>query len=315
MILRNIFYLTLAISLGLVGVAPRPSQAQVLERVFATPQDMLQAYYGAINIKDFTTAYNLRLNPTEDLTTFATGFSDTVRVETYWGNFKPAPTPIMGEVQSVLVAYKTDGRVETYGGCFMVARSTLQKDWKIVNADLSLLIPDHSPGTGMIRAMLMSSCATPLSGIPVQFGGESNPKDSLHFYFDMLNQKDYTGAYSWWLSPTDGLSTDYRQTFNAFAAGYADTRYISVYIGDYVFAGAATGHPYLDGFQPVVLVAQMTDDSFIAYSGCYIMGNNQTLRRLGIVNGQFYEITNNVPTGLEILDLFPTDCTVMAIPF
>ena len=57
-----------------------------------------------------------------------------------------------------------------------------------------------------------------------------------------------------------------------------------------------------------VLVAQHTDNSFVAYSGCYALGNLPPVE-WGIVNGQFTLLAETVPTTLTIMNaLGELDC-------
>jgi hypothetical protein len=144
--------------------------------------------------------------------------------------------------------------------------------------------------------------------------------DTLQAYTNYINARDYQTAYNMWLSPildqpqpNGAPPEDYRRTFEDFSAGYANTQFVNIYMGEYLLGGAAAGKPYLEGMMPVVLIGQNTDGSFNAFAGCFVLGF-RTTGELGIVNGQFYTLSNSVPSGTQIAQHLTIDCTQLAIP-
>lgn len=301
-----------------------PVQAQTDS--FVTPQAMLQTYYNAINRRDFTTAYSLQMAPSQTPAEFQEGFWRTNHVTPYFGVFDMDNTPISGRVQAVLVAQETDYSVErgynfsTYAGCFWVERTTPGTTWKISASDFAVVI-DHSerPATSMINELLNRYCTDNLNTVSLATMANTPQDEMLQNYWSSISTKNYENAYVHWLQPLEGPlpnggpPEDYRPPYDEFVAGYANTRFVTLYTGNYDMAGASAGKSYLNGLMPVVLVAETEDNRFETYAGCYVIGYKPD-GTYGIVNGRLFSMDNNVSFGSDILEYLNTNCIDLAIP-
>lgn len=309
--------------LVLLCLTVAPISAQT--RVYTSPHDLLQAYYTAISTGDYRAAYDLWLEPPANFNTFADGFSDTYKVEPYFGSLQQVMgNNAGGAVSSALAAYHYDGTVALYYGCFYVVQSAARdaaRDAARNNAWLisaaSLYLSDQPVTLENISAYLSMNCATEQLAIPTQPRvGYSilNPEPQmLRYYFGLINTRDFASAYAMWLAPLPGPQPnggpprDYRRPYQQFVKGYDDTAYIMVYTGVYEFGGAAAGKPYLQGRIPTVLIAQKTDGTFETYNGCFVLGLLPS-GDLGIVNGKFDLVAEYVIRGDEILTLISAPC-------
>jgi|GEM_PF-875045 len=305
-------------TLAFATVVARPAQATE----YASPQALLLTYYNAINRQDYATAYALWLSPRQTYRAFAAGFADTTRVEPYFGGLQTRNSTQAGYVPALLLGYQTDGRVFAYYGCFTVSYQGVNGvTWRIAGGNFHLLTSLGVPDNAVIAAYLAIDCFNPPTAItPDTATITSNlAAPTILAYYDAINSKAFPAAYTYWLQPLPGPkpngapAQDYRPTFTAFQNGYADTAYVNAYFGTYNQTGASAGHSYLDGLLPAVLVGQKTDGTFAAYSGCYVMGYLPN-GVLGIVNGKFTLVANDVPTGDVILQYVNLDCTQLAIP-
>jgi hypothetical protein len=328
MLLSAALLLLINASLQTVSVS-----AQTPTKTPPTPLDMLLSYYTAINLRDYNTAYELWVNPTQTLDNFSKGFSDTVRVEPYFGPMQiPAGVAAeAGRVPSVLLGYHTDGTVVSYYGCFSIGynlSSGNYTDYRIVDAKFSQLADYGALDSDSIAKYLSINCYSVAKDDIVKFIDQSgyHAKEAfnmMHLYYDAVNRRDYAGAYAMWLQPKPGPKpngapgADYRLPYTQFVNGYQNTRYVYIYLAPYDGTGASAGHSYLDGLQPAVLVGQNTDGTVQAYYGCYVIGGlSQNV--LGIVSGSFQPFPATVqgtPDGLTILQALKTDCTTLPLQY
>jgi hypothetical protein len=289
--------------------------------LYALPKVLLLGYYNAINMRDYPAAYNLWVRPTQTFQDFAGGFNDTLRVEPYFSDLQPSAqsSAESGRVPAVLLAYHTDGKINSYYGCLWVSNNNPGiTGYRIVGADLRVLSEKQFPDTATMEQYLAINCFTMTIPTPTPGNYVNLPPDRarpvITAYYDAINRRDYASAYAMWLKPLPGPkpngapALDYRLPFDQFVAGYAKTAYINIYTGEYNETGASMGHSYLNGALPMVLIGQQTDGSVDSYYGCYVMGwlPNSTL---GIVSGKFLPFTRGeVPDGRAILRVLQTDC-------
>jgi hypothetical protein len=312
--LRLVLILIAALLVSIASFSPASAE-------YASPQAMLYTYYNAINLQDYATAYGLWLNPRQTYQSFAGGFSQTARVEPYFGVIQVGATAQNAYVPGVLLGYQTNGGVYAYYGCFAASYlGTNGLTWRIANGNFHLLTNQGVPANVVIQSYLGIDCFNQPTGVANTVSVTNNlAAPTLLAYYDAINRKDFASAYSFWLQPLPGPkpngapAQDYRPPFTQFQNGYTNTLYVNAYFGDYNQMGGSAGHSYLDGLLPVVLVGQQTDGSFQAYYGCYVIGH-LTNGALGIVNGKFTLFANDVPTGDLILQYAATDCTQLAIP-
>lgn len=295
--------------------------AQVPLPLYALPRVLLLGYYNAINLRDYQAAHNLWLSPPQTFQDFANGFFDTLRVEPYFGDLQLSAQSSIetGRIPAVLLAYHTDGKINSYYGCFWVGNKKPGViGYRIVGADLRLLSDRRFPDHATIERYLSINCFTMATPTPTPGNFVNLPTDrarpAITAYYNAINRRDYASAYAMWLKPLPGPkpngapALDYRLPYDQFVAGYAKTAYVNTYFGDYQETGASMGHSYLNGALPMVLIGQQTDGSVESYYGCYVMGwlGNSTL---GIVSGKFLAFTRgDVPDGRAILRVLQTDC-------
>jgi hypothetical protein len=316
--MKHVFRLTIVIILITLGfVSALPASAAE----YTSPQAMLYTYYNAINRQDYQSAYALWLNPRQTYQNFANGFSATARVEPYFGATQTSTTVGLSYVPGVLLGYQTNGAVYSYYGCFAAAYvGTNGVTWRISGGNFRVLSTQGVPANAVIQSYLAIDCANVPGVTANTVATTSNfAAPTLLAYYDAINAKSFATAYAYWLQPIPGPkpngapAQDYRPPFQEFQNGYTNTAYVNIYFGDYNQGGASAGHSYLDGFLPAVLVGQQTDGSFASYYGCYVMGYLPN-GVLGIVNGKFSLLANDVPTGDTILQSVAIDCTQLAIP-
>jgi hypothetical protein len=88
----------------------------------------------------------------------------------------------------------------------------------------------------------------------------TDPVLQVAAYYDAINQRDYTTAYSYWENPPGGASLD------QFIRGFATTNRVAVFAQLPVGIGVGAGNAYAQ--VPVLLAAQQTDGSERYYAGC-----------------------------------------------
>jgi hypothetical protein len=285
---------------------------------------MLQAYYSDINLRDFQTAYGFWSKPPQTLQNFVNGYADTVQIDPYFGDFQQGTNaPVTGRVPVVLVGYRTDGSFASFYGCLNVRYTgNTNLNWVIEGANIATLGAFY-PALASIKSHTEINCFTDWSKVQLAASGINfvNQQNMLTSYYRLVNARDYNTAYTYWLHPIAGPkpngapATDYRQTLAQFTAGYKDTRYVSVYMGDYNQTGASAGHSYLDGMLPAILVGQHTDGSIETYYGCYVIGGQEGLPfgKIGIVSGAFKLLGTDVPNAATIEKYLKIDCTTLPL--
>lgn len=83
----------------------------------------------------------------------------------------------------------------------------------------------------------------------------------MRSYYNSINRKEYTRAYYYWEPGAPGLAA-----FDAFAAGYANTKSVSLLTKPGLM-GVGAGQTYYS--VPAVITATNTDGSTATFSGCY----------------------------------------------
>lgn len=319
--MRRLIVLT-TILVILLGFAA-PSHAQ--DPIATTPETVLYTYFNALNRAEYATAYRYT-NGSQPFLDFVQGFRTTARIAPYFGVQQVSGGTIA--IPTVLVGYQDDGSVNAFAGClglsatpiagvisYVITQNTLQAIPLAGAPDLSA-ISDYVntvpcfPSSSTIAHPLPSTAAVP-----------SLAETTIQHYVAAINANNTDAAYRFWLYPLpfpdpDGApATDYRPAYDAFAAGYRNTRWINVYTNGYDQLGGSAGRAYLDGLLPVVLVDQVADWTINTYVGCYVMGYHQD-GRLGIVNGQFSLAQGSIPPTAQSLEalLNGTDCQSLGIP-
>lgn len=307
-------------TLILLAVMLQPVMAQ--ERIASDPLTMLQQYYNLLNRHQYASAFGW-LTTDQSFLNYVGGFEMTDRIDTYFGT--PQTDGNDTRVPAVLVSHQTDTSIQTYAGCFILglypAAGTAY--YHIDGATLQQMGFSGEPSIGSVAGFTSTaSCYGNASNFPTQASrGPGEAGSLLRQYFKAIEDHSYDLAYRLWLAPVPGPqpngapAVDYRPFLPDFIEGYLQTRTIVVYtgsMGEYQFLGASAGHGYLDGFQPVVLVAEETNGQITTYSGCYVMGHFLS-GGMGIVNGRLQVLTGGVPTATMINSALSVDCTSLGI--
>ena len=120
------------------------------------PIATLAGYFGAINSKDFRSAYRVWESPPSSYEQFARGFADTVRVR-----FLIEPATAEGAAGSVYVSLPTivisttrGGNERVFAGCYVMRRSNVRdRGWHIYRADVS-----QFPSSARISRLISQGC-------------------------------------------------------------------------------------------------------------------------------------------------------------
>jgi hypothetical protein len=315
--LKRLFAMSLVV-MALLSTIP------VGATVYSSPADTVQAYYDAVNLKDYVAAYSFLAKPSQTYQQFIIGFSDTSKVDSYLGELQAADASgAVGRLPVVAVGHHTDGTLVSFFGCFNLHYSGGSVFTWLIDGSTLRKLGDFYPDMATITTYLAVNCFNDLSKVTINAASRAfgNEQLMLTAYYSLLNQRDYQNAYSYWLHPIPGPqpngapAQDYRTPYQTYISGYANTVYVSVYLGNYVYGGAAAGHSYLLGFIPAVLVGQQADGSFASYYGCYVIGQQQGLpfSNMGIVSGKFTLFANDAPSGSLISQYLATDCTTLGL--
>jgi hypothetical protein len=100
---------------------------------------------------------------------------------------------------------------------------------------------------------------------PGYLDDRSTPEAVLGSYFDAVNRREYARAYGYWEPAAAAIQL---APFDQFAAGYADTAWVDLSIGD-VGTGVGAGQLYFS--VPVTLRATLNNGSGQTFVGCYIL--------------------------------------------
>lgn len=286
------------------------------------PLTMLQKYYNLLNHKQYASAY-VSLHTDQSFIDYVVGFEETAHIDTYFG--VPQSNGEDTRVPSVLVSHQTDTSIQVYAGCFILgsypALGTIY--YRIDGTTLQQLGYSGEPSIGSVANFTSTvDCYGTASNFPTQASrGPGEAGILLRQYFDSIENRNYEIAYRLWLAPLPGPkpngapAVDYRPNLPSFIEGYWQTKTIAVYtgsLGEYQFGGASAGHSYLDGFQPIVLVAEESNGQITTYSGCFVMGHFVS-GGMGIVNGQLQLLMDGVPSADVINTALSIDCSSLGI--
>lgn len=280
---------------------------------FTTPQNALTAYYDYISLQNYPSAYALWNTPPSSYSQFVNGYATTQYVLPYFGALESSSATQSGKVIGVLVSHQNDGSVQTYYGCYDVVYNN---GWRIQDGNFTQ-IAAYQPDSATLNAILNQSCYN-LQPVGVMLEQTSEAENVIKQYYANINLHNYEAAYAMWLQPLPGPrpngapAADYRPLATSFAAGYFNTYYIDVYTGSYLQTGASAGHSYLDGYLPAVLIGHHTDNTFVTYYGCYVMGYLPD-GTLGIVNGRFLQLDNNAAIWPNFAPYLNIDCSTLNI--
>lgn len=245
--------LALALTLGLFGVPTASAGA------FLSPSNYMNAYVSLINSRNFPAAYAEWVNPPQTYESFVAGYADTQSVQGYFGGLQPGDVNnLVGGVPSVLYGYRTNGTVAAFSGCYFLLYTggpgTGLDVWSIVDANLTPL--NYIPTLEQADALIKSTrCYARTDGR----GNYLSVQSMLGAYYDVINNRDYATAYGLWRNPP--------QTYYQFVAGFANTREVAMFYGNYQYSGVPGA--YEAGRVPVMVMGFHNDGNVVAYRGCF----------------------------------------------
>jgi hypothetical protein len=148
--------------------------------------------------------------------------------------------------------------------------------------------------------------------MPVHAQNPPSAQVMLLSYYNAINTRNYLLAYGLWVSPS--------QSYQDFAAGFADTDRVAPYFGDLELGNVSTGE---SGRVPTVLFGYHTDGKIVSYHGCLALTfNAPNTTGWRILNADFQLISDQfVPSSQAIEQYLGIDCygptsaiTVDAVP-
>ena len=139
---------------------------------YTSVQQLLVAYYNAINRRDFTAAYSLWMNPPQTYESFAAGFADTTEAVLFYGGYQWSGQTYAleaGRIPAVVFGYRTDGSLGVYRGCFRVSYNALvPQRWSILGANLAPVAYTAIPDAASLRWRWAPRAAEPGPRSPVR---------------------------------------------------------------------------------------------------------------------------------------------------
>jgi hypothetical protein len=268
-------------------------------------ESFLMGYINLLNTGDYAAAYNMMDNRSDTYQQFVAGYEHTVRIVPYFGFGGAAAGSTY--VTTILLGFQDDGSIETYYGYFQLHSGTLYTPirnnggWVLGNARFQLIADGLALANNAMDELLSREWQETVRVNAPTLVNEMNTDEAyvLLSYYDLINTGYYSDAWNVWLSAGEGpASRSYAPNYNNFVSGYADTEYVTVYLGA---SQALNPANYRLDYVPAVLVGEHTDGSFVTYSGCYAMGRYNT-GGVGIVNGRFSVLKDDAPTAEEVFD-------------
>ena len=205
-------------------------------------------YYNHINQQEYDASYALWANngaaSGQSLDQFKTGFAKTVRVDVMLGEPAPAADGTVAVPATILSVVNAPGitadqTIEQYTGTYTLAPAA--SGWQIASANIAA-----ANGGALPPAEL----ATPAS--------------ALNAFYAAITSHALAHAFTIW----NGNGQASQQTFEPFAAGYAQTKSATVALGTGQEQGAA-GSLYSE--IPAVVQATSADGSQQTFCGTYTM--------------------------------------------
>jgi hypothetical protein len=289
--------------LAVFGFAIGISNADAAQNQSA--EAFLMSYINSLNTGDYATAYTAMDNRSDPYADFVAGYEHTVRIVPYFGYGGVAAGS--SYITSILLGYQDDGSIETYYGYFQLHSGQLYSPvrnnggWVLGNARFRLITDDYVLPNASIKTLLEAPWneTQNVNSLLIPASEMTTDESALMVgYYDQINQGQYTNAYNHWLVQGQGPSRSYALPYNNFVAGYADTDYVTVYLGA---SQALNPANYRLSYLPTILVSEHTDGRFETFSGCYALMRIST-GGIGIVNGSFSLLKEDAPSGTEVFD-------------
>jgi hypothetical protein len=261
---------------------PSPSASAAPQSAYlddrSSPEQLIFSYYDAITRHQYLRAYSYweasSTLPSYDV--FAKGFADTTAAQVELGTVGGSPGAGQLYWSVPAAVFSTTGAgAQNFVGCYTLhlGRPEIQAapPFKGISIQTGQLTSVATPAAA--RAGLASACgsanATPLpwgapgTGIDASryVDDRSAGEQAIRSYYNAVNRKEYSRAYSYWEPGASGLAA-----FGPFSAGYANTKSVALATKP---GATDVGAGQLYYSVPAVITASNTDGSTTVFSGCY----------------------------------------------
>ena len=253
-----------------------PQSAYLDDR--SSPEQLIRSYYDAIARHQYLRAYGYwetsSTLPTYDA--FAKGFADTSTAQVELGTVGGGAGAGQLYWSVPAAVFSTTGAgTQSFVGCYTLhlARPEIQTapPFRGIAIQVGQLSAVATPAAA--RAGLTSACGT-ANATPLPWGAPGTGIDATRYiddrsageeeirsYYNAVNRKEYSRAYSYWEPGAPGLSA-----FGTFADGYANTKSVTLATKPGT-SDAGAGQLYYS--VPAVITASNVDGSTTIFAGCY----------------------------------------------
>lgn len=244
----------------------------------SSAEALLTSFYNAINRKEYARAYSYWQAGAAELPpyqAFEQGYASTSAVQVGFGLI----TGDSGAGQSrysvpVRITSQTTSGEQYFVGCYVLhlaspaAQATLP--FRPLAIESAMVAQKDAPATA---GALDQACQNMGSPVPpatesgaidqsVYLDNTSDPVEVLRSFYNAINRREYTRAYSYWQDQS-GLAP-----LPAFSEGYSTTESVTLATGE-VQSDAGAGQ--LNYRVPVTIESHMNDGSSQTFAGCYTL--------------------------------------------
>jgi hypothetical protein len=264
------------------SVSPSPSSAPDAAYLDdrSSAEQVIRSYYDAINRRQYLRAYAYwepsTTLPTYDV--FAKGFDGTTAAQVELGTVggSPGAGQLYWSVPAAVFSTTTSG-TQSFVGCYTVhlARPEIQSAPPFTPMAIQTGQLQSVATAAAARSALATACGS-ANATPLPWGAPGTGIDAARYiddrsageelvrsYYNAVNRKEYSRAYSYWEAGAPQLSP-----FAAFSSGYANTRSVTL-LTKAGTVGAGAGQTYYT--VPSVVTASNADGSTTIFSGCYTL--------------------------------------------
>jgi hypothetical protein len=246
----------------------------------SSAEQVIRSYYDAINRRQYLRAYSYWESsaalPSYDV--FAKAFDGTTAAQVELGTVggSPGAGQLYWSVPAAVFSTTTSG-TQSFVGCYTVhlARPEIQtapsfKPMAIQTGQLQSVASATAA-----RSALATACGS-ANATPLPWGAAGTGIDAARYiddrsageqvirsYYNAVNRKEYSRAYSYWEAGAPQLSP-----FAAFSSGYANTKSVTLLTKPSTI-GAGAGQTYYT--VPTVVTASNADGTTTIFSGCYTL--------------------------------------------
>lgn len=253
----------------------------------STPSGLMQSYFNAINRKEYLRAYSYWNDPAGvygPFDQFQASYEDTLSVELTLGQVggDAGAGQFYYSVPALLAAQDTGGETHTYAACYILRLSNPGAQAAPPFTPLGIerakteLVGDLASASVALAKVCSGPDFPPSNPIPpppvtdpgdISAGNyldnRSGPVEVLRSYFNAINRKEFSRAYSYWEETGAGAEVG---PFEQFERGYANTESVQLTTGE-VVSEAGAGQFYYA--VPTVLKTQTTGGETQIFAGCY----------------------------------------------